>query len=506
MVVIILIITLIIFFICLVFFRKKVLVEHYGYDKWQWELHNMNFDKPWKNIETGYNDPYPQDIPLPSANDKNFPEYIQEIVNENKINEILNQLLYKDRPLANKTKKYNFRYVDITSLELYKINKDTWYNRLDDFNIYNKCNWEYNQTGRNISCLSPSLKFKTPKSCIPDVNKVVKYFLRKFNEVDKKIKKNKPHNAYDIYKFKIHHIKQTRTKPKLYQDSPCITDYGIIMVLYRDGDYVGITIYMEIIDLGDKFVFKYFDIVGYYNTDKLFLPNGFREVGSYKFYEINPLFRLKEGEKNINYYNVEKEWVDHQQYYLDNTLKYQYTCFNTQPQFYDPSDIPPTNPAAKSQPILKYVYNKTNCESGFDQFGRVKAKGLWDRPCQSDIECPYYQANKNYSNRFGKCNKLYGFCELPKGMKHLGFHSYYPYKCEIDLKAQSKVPICNPPGFRPAPLCYNCKSVNKINRWQPVTKLDNCCDDQKDKGKYPYLDGPDYAFAGDVNARLWAHK
>jgi len=36
----------------------------------------------------------------------------------------------------------------------------------------------------------------------------------------------------------------------------------------------------------------------------------------------------------------------------------------------------------------------------------------------------------------------------------------------------------------------------------PNTKMDFCCDEQKDKTKYPFLKGPDYAFKGDSLARF----
>jgi len=42
--------------------------------------------------------------------------------------------------------------------------------------------------------------------------------------------------------------------------------------------------------------------------------------------------------------------------------------------------------------------------------------GKWDKPCYTDVDCPYFQANKNYPNRFGGCNRATGYCELPKGM------------------------------------------------------------------------------------------
>lgn len=492
-------IIIILFILVLIILCKKNMKEtygNYGYNKWQWQLYNMNWNKPWKNKEVAYNNPYPQDIPVPSANDSNFPQYILEIVKEKYIKRILNMMLAKDFS----DKKYNLRYVDITSDELYGINKDTWYNRLDEFNIYNAKNYENNQ-----------MKFPAPKSCIPDVNKIIKYFISTFNRLfsrvchEKFIRDYFGYSPFTLYKFKIHHIKQAR----LGKDQGCIVNYGIILVIIRDESYVGITIYLEANHIKNKIYFTYFDIIGYYETDQLFLPAGYQQpfqqgyfkFDPYNFYELNPLYRNRRGE--INYYNVDEQLIKRRQYHLDNTLKQQYTCFNAEPEYYNP--LTPTGVETTAQPILKYTYNKYNCESKYDQYGRRKPRGLWDRPCLADYECPFYEKNKNYPNRFGKCNKLYGFCELPQGMKNLGYHYWYPYKGPI-AKGDKDNPICNPPKGRPKPLCYNCLSANKSGVWKPMTNLDTCCDDQWDRRKYPHLNGPDYAFNGDINSRLRYQK
>ena len=47
------------------------------------------------------------------------------------------------------------------------------------------------------------------------------------------------------------------------------------------------------------------------------------------------------------------------------------------------------------------------------------------------------------------------------------------------------------------PMCYNCKKID-------CSGLDcnKCCEDQKDRDKYPNLNGPDYAFPNDFNQRM----
>ncbi len=464
-----------------------------GYNKWEWKLFNQNWNKPWKDPAVAYNNPYPQEIPRSSNNDENFPTYILEIVKEGYIDKVLNIMLNKK---ALKFKK-DLKKVNLHWDNYYKINKYTWHNYMDDFNLYNDFNYEDNQQ-----------EFKPIKSCIPQVNKVLKYFINNFNKIfssachEKFVRDYYGYSPFSIYKYRIHNIKQARMK-----DKSCVVDYGIFVVLIRDESYVGITLYLDFIVEHDKINLVYFDLVGYYSTDKLFLPKGDNEIlkGKYNktdqqnYYYINPLYRDRKGE--VNYYNVNKILWKQKNYNYDNTLQDQYTCFNTEPQYYNPSGIPPTTPESTSQPILKYVYNKYNCEAKYDQYGRRKPKGLWDRPCLNDSECIFYGKNKNYKNNFGQCNKDYGFCEVPRGMKNLGFHYYYPFDIKKTYKNEDN-PICNPHQGNPAPLCYNCKSVNKSGKWKPITPLGNCCEDQRNKELYPYLDGSDYAFKGDTSERI----
>ena len=75
-------------------------------------------------------------------------------------------------------------------------------------------------------------------------------------------------------------------------------------------------------------------------------------------------------------------------------------------------------------------------------------------------DCPFFKKNKNYENERGGCIK--GYCELPLGMKLSGFRKY-----DENLK----------------PICNNCKNNTVF-----------CCDEQKNKKKYPELKSPDYLF------------
>lgn len=85
---------------------------------------------------------------------------------------------------------------------------------------------------------------------------------------------------------------------------------------------------------------------------------------------------------------------------------------------------------------------------------------LWDRPCVDDLECPYYQANKNYPNYRGGCTN--GYCEMPLGVKLAAFR-------RVDA-AQNE------------PVCHGCQATFQTNREGGQT----CCESQGDR--------PDYAF------------
>ena len=148
-----------------------------------------------------------------------------------------------------------------------------------------------------------------------------------------------------------------------------------------------------------------------------------------------------------------------------NSLESNYACFNT--------DI------NSKQTLLNYD-TKTLCESSIDHYGRQKPVGIYDKPCEKDDECPFYKSNKNYDNNFGGC--INGKCELPTNMRNVGYH-YYSYNKNY------------------SPLCYNCKKGKEKYNILSST-LDNCCNEQFDKKKYPNLKGPDYSFKDDVLNRI----
>jgi hypothetical protein len=109
------------------------------------------------------------------------------------------------------------------------------------------------------------------------------------------------------------------------------------------------------------------------------------------------------------------------------------------------------------------------CESKYDYTGiNTKPVYQWDRRCEQNDECPFYQANKNYRNYFGGC--IDGFCQMPLGTKQISYR-----RVDDEMK----------------PMCHNCKD--------PLNPF--CCEEQKDPKIYPKLRSPDYAFPLDSYER-----
>jgi hypothetical protein len=121
----------------------------------------------------------------------------------------------------------------------------------------------------------------------------------------------------------------------------------------------------------------------------------------------------------------------------------------------------------------------------------MEKTGVWDKECQKDEDCPFFQANKNYPNNFGGCSK--GVCQLPVGMKRIGFKHYTKDK----------------------PLCYNCNLKDEVmtadgysvisERQCSGIECNKCCDIQLKKTIYPDMKSPDFVFENDQIERA-KHK
>jgi len=105
------------------------------------------------------------------------------------------------------------------------------------------------------------------------------------------------------------------------------------------------------------------------------------------------------------------------------------------------------------------IENKAECESRYDAIGDPKSGGanVWDRPCFRDSDCPFWNEESAKIGR-GGCTK--GACEMAVGAKATGFRKYTG-----------------------TAFCYGCTDPTAVD----------CCERQGD--------APDYAFAGDYEAR-----
>lgn len=123
-----------------------------------------------------------------------------------------------------------------------------------------------------------------------------------------------------------------------------------------------------------------------------------------------------------------------------------------------------------SQALPQYK-NPIFCKSYHPE---VNQNGIWDAPCQVNNDCPFYKANKNYPNEFGKCDKVSGQCEMPLGVVPIGFTKYG--KIEPD--------------------CYNCGSSSGSDS-------NKCCKAQSESIKLNKVSyqSPDYIFIGDESYR-----
>jgi hypothetical protein len=63
------------------------------------------------------------------------------------------------------------------------------------------------------------------------------------------------------------------------------------------------------------------------------------------------------------------------------------------------------------------------CLSEFDVTGKKKKrKDIWDKPCDKNEECPFFQSNSTYQNYRGGCSG--GYCEVPIGINRVGFRYF----------------------------------------------------------------------------------
>lgn len=95
---------------------------------------------------------------------------------------------------------------------------------------------------------------------------------------------------------------------------------------------------------------------------------------------------------------------------------------------------------------------KSQCEDEYNISGEKKKNiGIWDRRCVHDTECPFFEKNDNKYK--GGCNN--GYCEMPLGVKRLGFRQYEHSK--------DSYPFCKNCDFSDMQECCQRKKMFKDN-------------------------------------------
>jgi len=419
--------------------------------------------KPFRNKVVADGNPYIDTLPLDpnktltKSMDNPFKAYNLGMLDYSKMTTPLTTPLTTDK---NKLQTFgDFKPIELTDAQLNEYNKTTNINRANEINI------------------NENVDIKYISSKIKDINVINQFVLKELNKnqqlvVSKELIMKNGLKDFIMYSYKLNGILQNKQNNKRYQ---------LILNLIKQGGYFNPTIYVDAMVVKKKVYIYKCEFVGEYNTSETLLVNGY--IGG-KHKDDNVIIPINYERDPQIIKNVDTVIKERDKYLKEQQLTSQYACFNTDPSIaLGKGPVYKRGSNGKPEALKEYTmlnfYDKQDCEKVYNFLGGVKKRGVWDRPCKRDKDCPFYKGNKNYENTFGKCNQGTGQCELPLNMQNIGYHYFYPEK-EL------------------APLCYNCDS----NRWLPMTDLSKCCDEQNNKDKYPFLDGPDYAFHNDYQTRI----
>lgn len=303
------------------------------------------------------------------------------------------------------------------------------------------------------------------------------YFILKLNSEVKKSgysKEYHPWTHYFVADYQIIRIK--------YHQTLNLYNYTLMIEAHRDNKHYGFVFYLEMffrpekvqiwiskshligIQTQDALAFKHLDF--YQKSDQL-VGTG---IDSDK--DMILLGELYDKLKGKSYQiNNSLDGKSYQAFLRDFDQVGKHKCFRPDNQQW--IDSKNANDCLSYNPIIKKV-------------------GVWDKECEKDEDCPFFKKNKNFPNSMGECR--YGKCQLPVGMKPIGYKHYTKDK----------------------PICYNCHKKIKVmtSDGQTIIKerdcsgieCNKCCDLQMDPELYPNLKSPDYAFPGDLNERIKNEK
>lgn len=432
-----------------------------------------NLNRYWKKEPSSSNSDFIQDLPppvqevdikLPITSRYGDHSYRKGLMDYDK----LTKLIEDDSSKRDSFGSFEYKKLNPTTLQEIEydyqvvfyfdmLNKKTWVNRWKEYNPLVKKKFDYSQI----------------ESPIEQVNILNNEFLQRCNQQQQNLLNDTQLTLFGVIPFEIFKYRIQ----KIYYQSNNQPLFFIEILLFRESDlYLSTFTYQGFYDEINKksYIFKP-NYVGGSPQDQYLLTNPSEKEKNYLI--LNKNYTNDDNEKvlELNPDNVVKQVKDYQEQYK---LNNQYACFNTDPEIF-------INPQKSADVLVTFNHSDRNnsfmtremCESSYDWYGRKKQVGILDTPCKKDSDCPFYLQNKNYPNEFGKCGED-GKCQLPVNMKNLGYRYFSPSK-----------------EFKP--LCYNCNS----SQWNISTPLEDCCDEQFDSKKYPFLKGPDYAFPIDYQQR-----
>ena len=205
-------------------------------------------------------------------------------------------------------------------------------------------------------------------------------------------------NTYNRYKLHIHMGRPFKTHMFMFYTNVIINaDNTSTSFLFKDLEIIGIPIEFLDSNINDEFIKSRLN-KSEPSLDDVFV--NYPIIGSYD-----------KPNDDITIFEQKKDY--------DETLK-SYKCFHPKGIYGE----------------LPNYYNEIACTSYHPE---VDGVGIWDKPCSKNEDCPFYQANKNYTNEFGGCETETKRCQMPLGITRIGYREY--------SKAEK-------------PMCYNCKVDN----------------------------------------------
>jgi hypothetical protein len=470
------IIILILFIICILtycIYDNKRTIEHYCYIpkynsqgvpnnfnvynsyKPQSNIKNSGCDNYWKNWSMESNSIMVTDEPIPISSDQLKLPPTSQFGNRSYATGLID---YKKLvSMVNDPDKNYFKRSQVLNLNPLTKEKVPYYYQVE-FSIIqmNKKTDKQRWTQYSPSVMT-TFKYEDIASPIMLVNELNLEFQKRINNKQQFIVSKRDKLIYGIVNFQIIYYKILNI---MYLDNnKDIPVYIMQIGLFQEKNYYIPTFSYIGLKLKGKLIIVQAEYVGVNANQDFLLPDAADNFENQKnFFVLNQNFNsFSPRITNSDYIvDIENQMKD------AHKLVNQYACFNI--------NIDNSQDSAKA--FLPY-YSRQDCESTLDPFGRPKAVGVYDKPCKEDKECPFFQSNKNYPNKFGGCvnNK----CQLPLNMTNIGYHYYVSDKTS-------------------APLCYNCNN-NQFDA--TASELGNCCHEQFDKKKYPFLKSPDYAFTND---------